>query len=672
MCFLPSHTVDKTFRASLNCFYIEVNYTTKTPLTDFFIPSGPLARRLEGYEFRPQQLELTLAVWDFLLDPSSAVLAAEAPPGVGKTFAVLIPAILGAEEERKHILFLTASIALQEQLIGKDLPKLKTLLGKKFSYGLLKGRGNYACLRKIASMKGGTYLPLESAASCNTDIPRWIEETESGDLAELSLPPGHLMLYQIGACANSCLGTSCPFRERCFVTQAFRSAQDWQIIVANYHLFFSHILGGKGSFPVRYDWLICDEAHRIPDAARNSSTVEADVEEGVSLLRPRTLQGHEALFIRQGIDVSLFKERASFCRNALDVLFGMAEIRYRQGEGISACDEELLHKGEELVNGFENLTGLLRGLEDRFMSGGFENSAELGEAAAVMNWIDEVNEFKSSVLWCLKVNNFPNWGYWRGANALMSAPVYCADIIRDALESEAPEKSVMVSATLSLAGDFTFWARETGIRPDKTLAVKSPFDYKSQMEILVVDIGVPVASQGYDDRICRVMEKLCDSNGGRTLILLSSMRLLKSLAGLMKERERDYSVLVQGDLPQRELLKRFREDETSVLLGSVSFREGVDIPGEGLTQVIIDRIPFPHPYDPLVQARNVLEGQKAFMKVTLPNAKMFLRQAVGRLIRSSADHGRVVLLDGRALDRKEWKIFESLPSCRYRRLVVKD
>ena len=220
-------------------------------------------------------------------------------------------------------------------------------------------------------------------------------------------------------------------------------------------------------------------------------------------------------------------------------------------------------------------------------------------------------------------------------------------------------------------GDFSFWSREMGIQLDKTLVVTSPFDFSKQMELVIVDIGVPVASQGYDERICRAVEKLCDENGGRTLVLLSSLRLLRSLAQWMRKRERPYEVLAQGDFPQKELLKRFREDETSVLIGSVSFREGVDIPGEGLTQVIIDRIPFPHPNDPLIQARNALEEQKTFVKTTLPMVKMFLRQAVGRLIRSTSDRGRAVLLDGRVLDRKEWKILESLPSCKYRRLSIK-
>ncbi|MDR2174561.1 MAG: hypothetical protein LBO82_01315 [Synergistaceae bacterium] len=231
-----------------------MNYTTKTPLSDFFSSSGLLARRFEGYEHRPQQTELALAVHDFLLDPAQSAMAAEAPPGVGKTFAVLIPSILLALTREKHILFLTAGIALQEQLIGKDLPKLRSLLGKSFTYGLLKGRGNYACLRRSFALQGA-YLP-GAEGRAPLDLRRWLEETESGDLAELSLPAGHPLLFQASAGARGCLGAACPFRGRCFVVQALREAQDWQVVVANYHLFFSHILGGKGSFPVRYDWLV--------------------------------------------------------------------------------------------------------------------------------------------------------------------------------------------------------------------------------------------------------------------------------------------------------------------------------------------------------------------------------------------------------------------------------
>ncbi|MDR2529895.1 MAG: ATP-dependent DNA helicase [Synergistaceae bacterium] len=639
---------------------------TRKSFEKFFAPSGPLARRLEGYEHRPQQLAFARAVRDFLLNPGQLIMAAEAPPGVGKTFAVLAPALL--ESGDNHILFLTASIALQEQVIGKDLPKLNDLLGKSFSYGLLKGRGNYACLRSAAAAPNAYLLPLAGATPL--DLPRWLEETETGDLSELALPAGHPLAAQISANARGCLGNGCPFRGRCFVAQTYRRAQDWKVIVANYHLFFSHILT-KGSFPIRYEWLVCDEAHRMADAARNAAMVEADAENGASLLRSRVLSGFDKLLNRNSVDTSLFKKKAESCREMLSTLFDLVGLKYRQSEGIAERSEELFHKGEELGSELDKLLAPLREIEERFASGGFENAPDLGEAAAVVRWIEEVKDYKRALGWCLSVENFPNWGYWRSAAALVSAPVVCGAIVQDALAVKTPEKSLMVSATLSIEGDFSFWSRETGITPDVTFMASSPFDFQNQMELLIVDVGIPVASEGYDARVCRVVEKLCEENGGRTLVLLSSMRLLRSLAEHMRRRQREYEVLVQGELPQRELLRRFREDETSVLLGSVSFREGVDVPGNGLTQVIVDRIPFPHPNDPLVQARNALEGQKVFVRTTLPNAKMFLRQAVGRLIRSGTDQGRVALLDGRALDRKDWKILESLPPCKYRRLIVK-
>jgi ATP-dependent DNA helicase DinG len=170
--------------------------------------------------------------------------------------------------------------------------------------------------------------------------------------------------------------------------------------------------------------------------------------------------------------------------------------------------------------------------------------------------------------------------------------------------------------------------------------------------------------------VAAVSEELCNDNGGSTLILLSSLRLLKAVSDRLRSKERPYQVLVQGELPRNELLRRFREDLSSVLVGSVSFREGIDVPGEGLTQVIIDRIPFPHPDDPLLVTRRALDGQKVFRKMVLPRAKILLKQAAGRLIRTGTDRGRVVILDGRVLSRVGWKITEALPKVGYRRVEV--
>lgn len=645
---------------------IEVNYTTELSLKDFYSPSGKMSR-LPSYEFRPQQLEAALAVQGFLRDADAAVLALEAPTGVGKTFAVLVPALMEARRRGAGILFLTASIALQEQVIGKDLPRLAELLDSDLRFGLLKGRANYACLRRAGSLSGPS---LFDAGPEPKEIKRWLQETEAGDLAELGLSPLSPLTADLSAGARQCVGPACPYRDRCFVVRAYRRAQDWDVAVANYNLFFSHILEGGGAFPLRYDWLLCDEAHRIPDAVRSSSAVRVGAESAPGLFGPRVLQGFAPLLRAQSVPVEELQAHASRAREELRTLFTALPLLLPRGGELSAPNEELLHRGQAAAEEADLLLRPLRAFEERFMAGSFSDKGEMARGAELMRWIDDVREFKRDLIWCLSAARFPSWAYWAESGALTSKPVAASEIVQEVLQKEAPEKLILTSATLTQGGSFDFWSRETGIVPDRSLVVDSPFDFSRQMEVLVLDVGLHVGEPGYDERMCRIMERLCDKNGGRTLVLLSSLRLLNAFADRMRAGDRGYSVLVQGDMPQRQLLKRFTEDETSTLIGSISFREGVDVPGEGLTQVIIDRIPFPHPNDPMVRARNELEGGKGFVRVTLPMARTLLRQAAGRLIRSSSDHGRVVLLDVRAVERKDWRILSAFPPCRLKKLSV--
>ena len=646
---------------------IEVNYTTELSLKDFYSPSGKMSR-LPSYEFRPQQLEAALAVQGFLRDADAAVLALEAPTGVGKTFAVLVPALMEARRQGARILFLTASIALQEQVIGKDLPRLAELLDSDLRFGLLKGRANYACLRRAGSLSGPSLF--DAGPDEPKEIKRWLQETETGDLAELGLSPSNPLTADLSAGARQCVGPACPYRDRCFVVRAYRRAQDWDVAVANYNLFFSHILEGGGAFPLRYDWLLCDEAHRIPDAVRSSSAVRVGAESGPGLFGPRVLQGFAPLLRAQFVPVEELQTHASRAREELRKLFTTLPLLLPRGGELSAPNEELLHQGQAVAEEADLLLRPLQAFEERFMAGSFSDKGEAARGAELMRWIDDVREFKRNLIWCLSAARFPSWAYWAESGALTSKPVAASEIVQEVLQKEAPEKLVLTSATLTQKGSFDFWSRETGIVPDRSLVVDSPFDFSRQMEVLVLDVGLYVGEPGYDERMCRIMERLCDKNGGRTLVLLSSLRLLNAFADRMRTGDRGYSVLVQGDMPQRQLLKKFTEDETSTLIGSISFREGVDVPGEGLTQVIIDRIPFPHPNDPMVRARNELEGGKGFVRVTLPTARILLRQAAGRLIRSSSDHGRVVLLDVRAVERKDWRILSAFPPCRLRKLSV--
>jgi ATP-dependent DNA helicase DinG len=291
-------------------------------------------------------------------------------------------------------------------------------------------------------------------------------------------------------------------------------------------------------------------------------------------------------------------------------------------------------------------------------------------AAELVQWREGMLETMDSFRWCAAVGRFPEWAYWWDGRSILSAPSECSGFIRDWFFPKPLHALVAVSATMAIGNDFSFWEGETGLRGTERMVLDSPFPLEEQMKVWIVDMGLRVTDEAYDRNVAAVVEKLCEENGGSTLVLLSSMRLMKSVAEKLGKIPRPWPVLVQGDLPRNELLRRFREEISSVLVGSVSFREGIDVPGDGLTQVIIDRIPFPHPGDPLLVTRRAMEGPSIFTEMILPLAKLLLKQAAGRLIRSRTDRGKVVILDGRVLGRRDWRITEALPKVVYRKVKV--
>jgi ATP-dependent DNA helicase DinG len=573
------------------------------------------------------------------------------------------------DDEFKRILVLTAGITLQEQLIGKDIPSLNSLLSLNMPFGLLKGRRNYVCLRKAANLDNSGYLDIDhDGGQASVTISDWLKTTESGDLSELSLAPDSPAVMHVASSSKSCLGNKCPFmRSSCFIHKNFKRAQDWNIVVANYHLYFSY--AATSEFPVSYNILICDEAHRIADCARSATTIEASADDAKRLFRPRQIQPYELFLKKFSVNLYEILEKMDTCRAHAESLFELLQL-LRDGESMRQ-DEEYVKKAKELSASIDTMLRPMQLLDSAEDDGAFYENSYSNAAAEVLNWKREVKDFEQAVMWCFDIGNFPKWAYWRTGDAACSAPVKCPEIISEAFRSGKPEKSFFVSATLAIENDFNFWTGETGVTPDTTLIVDSPFDFQSQMSGVIISVEERVGSPSYDALTARVVEKLCEINGGRTLVLLSSIRLMRVVASRMKRKVREFSVLVQGELSQAELLNKFREDVTSVLIGCVSFREGIDIPGDGLTQVIINRIPFPHPLDPLTLARGELEGKDSFMRITLPLAKMFLRQAVGRLIRNKTDKGQVVILDGRVLDRKIWKVRECLPKTSFRKMIIK-
>ncbi len=628
-----------------------------------FGSSGAFAKKFEGYRPRLPQQQLAQAVWD-ICDAEEGLLAAEAPTGVGKSFALLAPALLQAEAQDKRVLVLTGSIPLQEQLLKKDLPQLMNILNIYLPYALIKGRSRYACRARIRELGSEGLLSFSGdQGSASSLILDWAKRSVLGDLEELSLPPSHPGVLKIAAKSRGCLGRACEEWENCFVQRALRQALDSSVVVANYHLFFAYTLGAGMPFPIPFDILLCDEAHHLMEAARSSVAKVFSLDEMNRLLAPGTVTQLVRYAEQEHLPSEDFHEELKLLRRDCEGLFEMILWKCGKGRTFKKPLEELQNRSSHILERLGRVAHTLASLRE-----GPSGEEPSEEASALLLWYEDLSLLARHGDWCCSVAHYPEWAYWWDGRNLQSVPTDCSPWIRQVLDYSKGGCMVATSATLALEGRFDYWQRQTGLVPHRALVVDTPFNLKEQMEIWVVDMGLRVVDPSYDDTLARTAERLIEDNQGRTLLLVSSRRLL----GIVKERllrkPRSYRVLVQDDLPRSELLRIFREDTTSVLVGTVSFREGVDIPGDGLTQVIVDRIPFPHPRDPLVEAQNDALGKKAFSEETLPWAIMLLKQAVGRLIRSDADRGRVVILDGRVVQRREWHILEALPRVRVRHL----
>lgn len=636
-------------------------------IREIFSENGVLSRSLSGFEYRPQQQALAEAVWSCLESGEGDILLAEAPTGIGKTHALLVPSIYWSIENSKKVLFLTSGIPLQEQIVRRDLPELCKCLGiEDLSFGLIKGKGNYLCRLRGKEIAERELLSLMESDIAG-DLFAWMESTETGDFSEIAISPSHPVISAIAAGTDTCRGLACPFRESCFLKRVLQQAQEWGIIVANYHLFFSYSASTGRGFPVHFDAVVCDEAHRLTEAARDAATIRSSSEEWLRMMdygRARVIPKMEWMTADERDDCASSSDRV---RQEAERLFSLWKREIRQGE-VFSDDSAPQHGPEELL---DRTRELLHSVGTPPESG--EKETPLREAsAALLQWKEGVGEISRSIQWCSRVEKFPEWAYWWDGRSLLSAPTECDEFIRNWLFPRPLDALVAVSATIAIGDDFSFWERETGLHSNRSMVLDSPFRLEEQMSVWVVDIGLAVTDNGYDSHVGSVVEKLCDENGGSTLVLLSSIRLMKVVARKLNSITRPYSVLVQGELPRNELLKRFREDVSSVLVGSVSFREGIDVPGDGLTQVIIDRIPFPHPDDPLLTTRKAVEGRALFKGVILPWAKLLLKQAAGRLIRTGTDRGKVVILDARVLSRREWKIPDALPKAPYKRIEVRE
>ena len=619
-----------------------------TDYKDVFSQSGPLARALPGYAYRPEQAAMAKAVGAALarLEP----LIVEAGTGTGKTFAYLIPALLSG----RSVIISTGTRTLQDQLFRRDVPLLAKALGLPVKIALLKGRANYLCRHRLelATQQRSLWERERGAERLLARVTRWAAATKSGDLSELhDLPDNSFVLPAITSTRENCLGQECAQFSRCHVVDARRKAQAADIVIVNHHLLLADLAlkdEGFGDLLPGAEAVILDEAHQIPDTAaqffgRNWSARQVQV-----LLNDAAaeLAAAGAKAPDLAADISVLQARLDDVR----ACFPRGVARYEWASLPDGFLDALPEIEAALTSISTQLDGLGAGAGTsncaRRALGLAQELAALREVPADsgLRWVDTAATGLS----------------------LQFTPFEIAERLREYVESR-PCAWVFTSATLAIGADFSHFATRVGLPDARSLCIGSPFDYPAQARIYLPPRMPDPQSPAFAARFIEVCAPLLEACGGRAFLLYTSYRALAEGVRALKAHfpKPPFPVLVQGEAPREALLSRFRELGNAVLLATGSFWEGVDVKGDALSIVAIDKLPFASPDDPLLKAR--LEGIRRrggnpFFEYQLPQAVLALKQGAGRLIRDFDDFGVIVIGDSRIRSKAYGRVFlESLP-----------
>ena len=632
-------------------------------------PGGSLAAAIPHFEDRPEQRRMSAAVAAALAD--ARALLVEAGTGTGKTLAYLVPALASG----KRVVVSTGTRTLQDQIIRHDVPLLRQILDRPFIAVALKGVGNYVCKRKLAELR----LP---AADVAVDLPAlraWLEDSETGDRAELDLVPEHAPIWaEVTTTPEARLGKRCPYYERCHVTTARRAADKADLILVNHHLYLADLALRAAAPGARvlpdHDAVIFDEAHQLEDVATEHFGLRVTTSRLGGLVRDargvlgRDLFGgglveHEQLVHAvERAGVGLFAQ----VRHAL--------VRLAPDGGRVPLPADLLAAGPRqeawfLLDGA--LEELARACEREAAPpppDHDEDEATLARREQVTSIARRARGVRDDLAELAEQRQRAHvyWGETRpAATSLSASPIAVADLIRRHIVQAEPT-AIFTSATLTVAGTFDYTRARLGLDAADVdeLTLPSPFDYARQaMLYLARDLPAPTADGLPPAVIARIIELLAVT-GGRAFVLFTSHRALHSAARQLTGLP--YPLLRQGDAPRAALVDRFRATPGAVLLGTGSFWEGVDVPGDALSMVVIDKLPFQPHTDPLTaaRARALLErGREPFTGLQLPQAAIALKQGFGRLIRRRDDRGIVAILDPRIVTRTYGRVLlESLPA----------
>lgn len=618
-------------------------------MEEWFGPGGRLEAALEGFQARAPQRAMAEAVAAALAH--RRVLVAEAGTGTGKTFAYLLPILLDAG----RAIISTGTRHLQDQLFHRDLPALQAAIGRPRDITLLKGRGNYLCLHRLAVAIDEAALAGAAGLRDVAELERvrqWGELSASGDLAELAaLPEASPLRPRITSTTENCLGQECPQFAECFVLKARRRAQEADVVVVNHHLLLADMVlkeEGFGDILPGADTVVIDEAHQLPELASDYFGVRVSSRQLAGLARDALAEALQA-----GVETADVAALATALEQALaDLLLACGDEPARRAWAELARDRAVTEAQDALAARLGELTDLLDGLATH--SRGLESCA--ARAREALARLDE-----------LTARDAPGMIRWaetgRRHFVLHATPVDPAE--RFAAQVYGREAAwVFTSATLSVGGSLGHFVARTGLQQPVEAMFESPFDYAANA-LLYVPEGMPdTNSRDYVRAVVREALPLIRASRGRAFLLFASHRALQQAAALLRDNL-DYPLLVQGDAPRTLLLERFRELGNAVLLGTSSFREGVDVRGPALSLVIIDKLPFASPDDPVLQARLAAireAGGNPFFDYQVPQAVIGLKQGVGRLIRDVDDRGLMVICDPRLYAKSYGRTFlKSLP-----------
>lgn len=633
----------------------------------FLEPGGLLDQKLERYEFRPQQVQMARMVADALEGRHAAIV--EAATGTGKTLAYLIPALLS----KRRVVVSTGTKALQEQLFFKDIPFLQEHLPRPFKAVLLKGRRNYLCKHRFEEMERKPAFRSAEDVRMWPVIRSWAGKTQTGDRAEIEgLPDNYPTWQELSVGSEACLGTKCPFYDECFVNRVREDAQEADVIVVNHHLFFADLALRQTGFAEilpSYDAVVFDEAHHLENVATEYFGLQVsnfrfwelagDVE--------RAMESDEVSVEASADVLEATKYMVKVAGQLFDRLLGVL----REGRhGLDVLDDipERPAIDEALAEVYDSLDDL--GGAVRAVSALGESGQRLAQRASELSF-----ELK-------QVMNCDNARYAyiverrdRGV-FLQAAPIDLAGLMRRKL-LDTHDALVFTSATLATGGNFEFFKRRMGmlgfereegpsVKPVKVeeLILEPVFDYENQC-VLYVPNKLPAPNDPkFCDNVALIVDYLLKITEGRAFVLFTSYMNMNAVYDLLVDTI-DFPVLLQGQASKREILERFRATPNAVLFATSSFWEGVDVEGEALSMVIIDKLPFANPSDPLTRARlNLVDerGGNSFAQISLPSAAITLKQGFGRLIRSKSDVGVVAILDSRVAHKSYGRYFlNSLP-----------